>query len=61
MVGDDVEDLAQADFAQRLAEALVSLGPAELFVDFAMVDDVVAVAAVRGGLQVGGAVDVGYA
>ncbi len=58
VVGDDVEDLAEAVFAESFGEALVGQGAAELFVDAPMVDYIVAVHGVRRGLEVGGAIDV---
>ena len=50
VVGHDVEHLTETDVAETIAEALVCSAAAELFVDAAMVDDVIAMHAVGRGL-----------
>jgi hypothetical protein len=47
VVGHDVEDLAELDLAQTVAEAFVGGGSAQLVVDPLVVDDIVAVQASR--------------
>ena len=51
------QQTAEAHLAQDFAEALVCGRAAQLLIYLAMVDDVITVAAVRRGLQVGRAVD----
>ncbi len=58
VIGDDVEDLAQALAGQRLAQSRVPRLAAELGADPRRIDHVVAVGAARRGLQVGRAVEV---
>jgi hypothetical protein len=58
VVRDDVEDVAHAVGAQCVAQPAVGLGAAELLVQPAVVDDVVAVGAPRRGLEVRRAVEV---
>ena len=52
VIGHDVEDLAEAVLAEGRAEALVRDRAAQLRVDAARIDDVVAVRAARRGLEV---------
>jgi hypothetical protein len=56
VVGDDVEDLAEAVLAEGFVEALVSFGAAEFFVYFAMIYDVVAMFASGRSLEIGRAI-----
>jgi hypothetical protein len=58
MVGYDVEDLAETDLTESLAETLMCWGTPELFVHAAMIDDVVAMHAAGSGLQIRRAVNV---
>ena len=58
VVGHDVQHLAQPSLAQPLAEALVRLRAAQLLVDPAVIDHVIAMHAARRRLQIRRAVDV---
>jgi hypothetical protein len=57
VVGNDVEDLTEAEFSEASAETLMSFFAAEFGVDALMIDDVVAVHAAGSGLQIGRAID----
>jgi hypothetical protein len=58
MVGNDVEDLAEAELAQPLAEALMTGCASKLFIDGTVVDDIVTVHAAGRGLEIRRTVDV---
>ena len=58
VIGDDVEHLPEARFPQRLGQTGVARRAAELAVDGARIDDVVAVRAALRGLEIRGAVEV---
>ena len=51
MVRDNVEQLSEAEISSAGAETLVSLGPAELLADAAVIDHVIAVVAPRRSLK----------
>src|SRR5207245_5197163 len=61
VVGDDVEHLPEPGVAQGGAHALMAGGAAELVVDPAVVDDVVAVGGTGRGLAVGRRIEVAHA
>ena len=56
VVGNDVQDLAEAEFSETRAETLMGFFASEFLIYGLMIDDVVAVHAARSGLQVGRAV-----
>jgi hypothetical protein len=58
VVRHDVEDLPQPDFAKLLGEALVRGCSTKLFVYAAMIDDIVAMRASGGSLEIRRAIDV---
>jgi len=57
VVRHDIDDLSESELDQRCGEPPMGLLPAEVTVDFVMVDNVVAVGTAGRGLQIGRAVE----